>query len=71
VEEQQPAPRHARRRANRAARAAFDEARRAGLVQRHLMKLHHLAAPPYPGLTAALEGPGAPETERPPESEAA
>ncbi|WP_328450787.1 hypothetical protein [Amycolatopsis sp. NBC_00438] len=36
-------PRHHRRRANGAARAVFDEARRAGLVQRHLRKLHHLA----------------------------
>lgn len=65
MEEPQPAPRHRRRRANRVARAAFDEARRAGLVQRHLMKLHHLTARP----TAVPEGPGAPE--RPPESEAA
>ncbi|WP_328617937.1 hypothetical protein OHS18_18930 [Amycolatopsis sp. NBC_00355] len=36
-------PQHHRRRANGAARAVFDEARRAGLVQRHLRKLHHLA----------------------------
>ncbi|WP_370966580.1 hypothetical protein [Amycolatopsis sp. cg9] len=36
-------PRHRRRRENGAARTVFDEARRAGLVQRHLRKLHHLA----------------------------
>ncbi len=36
-------PRHRRRRENGAARAIFAEARRAGLVQRHLRKLHHLA----------------------------
>ncbi|MEV6648017.1 hypothetical protein [Amycolatopsis sp. NPDC051371] len=41
----EPVPRHHRRRANSAARAAFDEARRAGLVQRHLTKLRYLAAP--------------------------
>ncbi|KDN22774.1 hypothetical protein [Amycolatopsis rifamycinica] len=35
--------RHHRRRANGAARGAFTEARRAGLVQRHLRKLHHLS----------------------------
>ncbi|MGW5717592.1 hypothetical protein ACWEVP_15615 [Amycolatopsis sp. NPDC003865] len=35
--------RHRRRRNNRAARAAFDEARRAGLVRRHLIKLQYLA----------------------------
>ncbi|WP_410642227.1 hypothetical protein [Amycolatopsis sp. lyj-346] len=35
--------RHHRRRANGAARGAFTEARRAGLVQRHLRKMHHLA----------------------------
>lgn len=55
-------PRHRRRRENGAARAIFAEARRAGLVQRHLRKLHHLAfraaaehsgtAPPVAGGTA-------------------
>ncbi|MEA5366906.1 hypothetical protein VA596_45765 [Amycolatopsis sp., V23-08] len=44
MEHHEPAPRHRRRRSNRAVRAALDEARAAGLVQRHLLKLHHLAA---------------------------
>jgi hypothetical protein len=38
----QPTPREQRRRANRAARLVFEEARRAGLVRRHLVKLRHL-----------------------------
>jgi hypothetical protein len=33
----------ARRAQNQASRALFEEARRNGLVQRHLRKLHHLA----------------------------
>lgn len=33
---------------NGTARALFEEARRAGLVQRHLRKLHHLARHPHP-----------------------
>ncbi|MEU5262306.1 hypothetical protein [Amycolatopsis sp. NPDC021455] len=36
--------RHRRRRGNSVARAALDEARRAGLVQRHLTKLRYLTA---------------------------
>ncbi|NBH09251.1 hypothetical protein [Amycolatopsis sp. SID8362] len=36
-------PRHRRRRENGVARTIFDDARRAGLVQRHLRKLRHLA----------------------------
>ncbi|MGV9363748.1 hypothetical protein [Amycolatopsis sp. NPDC003731] len=36
--------RHRRRRQNTIARTALDEARRAGLVQRHLTKLSYLAA---------------------------
>jgi hypothetical protein len=35
--------RHRRRRTNNAARAAFAEARRAGLVQRHILKLARLS----------------------------
>ncbi|MDI5980325.1 hypothetical protein [Amycolatopsis magusensis] len=36
-----------RRAGNRAARAAFEEARRAGLAQRHLRKLHYLSRHPH------------------------
>jgi len=35
--------RHRRRRDNLVARTVFDEARRAGLVRRHLIKLRYLA----------------------------
>ncbi|MEU4674979.1 hypothetical protein AB0F91_45335 [Amycolatopsis sp. NPDC023774] len=41
--------RNRRRAGNRAARALFDEARRAGLVRRHLLKLHYLADHPQHG----------------------
>jgi hypothetical protein len=44
VEQTPPGPR--RRRANHAARAAFQEARRAGLVRRHLLKLRYLTDHP-------------------------
>jgi hypothetical protein len=44
VDPEEPGGRHRRRRTNAAARAAFTEARRAGLVQRHLMRLRHLVA---------------------------
>ena len=40
--------RHRRRRANRVARTTLDEARRAGLVQRHLTKLRYLASRSLP-----------------------
>jgi hypothetical protein len=42
VDENEP-DRHQRRRTNNAARAAFAEARRAGLVQRHILKLTRLS----------------------------
>ncbi|MDQ7806777.1 hypothetical protein Q5425_23805 [Amycolatopsis sp. A133] len=41
--------RHRRRRTNSVTRAALDEARRAGLVQRHLTKLRYLTSRPEPG----------------------
>ena len=60
--------RHPRRRTNSVTRAALDEARRAGLVQRHLTKLRHLTAraiavqPPAPG-DAHPATSGAPQPE--------
>ncbi|WP_410671996.1 hypothetical protein [Amycolatopsis sp. cmx-4-68] len=42
VDENEP-DRHQRRRTNYAARAAFAEARQAGLVQRHILKLARLS----------------------------
>lgn len=42
-QESTPLDHHHRRRVNAVARGAFTEARRAGLVQRHLRKVHHLA----------------------------
>ncbi|MFJ7219469.1 hypothetical protein [Amycolatopsis sp. NPDC098790] len=42
MDHQEPSGRHRRRRANRVTRATLDEARRAGLVRRHLTKLRHL-----------------------------
>jgi hypothetical protein len=45
VEQLPPRPR--RRGANEAARAAFQEARRAGLVRRHLLKLRYLTDHPH------------------------
>ena len=53
--------RHRRRRDNSVTRAAFDEARRAGLVQRHLTKLRHLT-------TRSGAAPSLPETPRTVES---
>lgn len=44
---EQPPPRPRRRGANEAARAAFQEARRAGLVRRHLLKLRYLTDHPH------------------------
>ncbi|SEF33246.1 hypothetical protein SAMN05421837_106681 [Amycolatopsis pretoriensis] len=51
--------RHRRRRANRVTRNALDEARRAGLVRRHLTKLRHLAdrAARAPAPEPAPDGP--------------
>ncbi|WP_410589782.1 hypothetical protein [Amycolatopsis sp. lyj-23] len=49
--------RHRRRRANSAARAVLDEARRAGLVQRHLTKLRHLTDRSRTGGTGPLAEP--------------
>ncbi|WP_143086521.1 hypothetical protein [Amycolatopsis saalfeldensis] len=43
---EQTPPRPRRRAANEAARAAFQEARQAGLVRRHLLKLRYLADHP-------------------------
>ncbi|WP_125592116.1 hypothetical protein [Amycolatopsis balhimycina] len=53
--------RHRRRRSNSFTRAALDEARRAGLVQRHLTKLRLLTtrsgtAPSTPAGTGAVDG---------------
>ncbi|WP_328611941.1 hypothetical protein OG943_23440 [Amycolatopsis sp. NBC_00345] len=45
MEQTPPGPR--RRAANQAARAAFQEARRAGLVRRHLLKLRYLTDHPH------------------------
>lgn len=42
MDENEP-ERHQRRRTNNTARAAFAEARRAGLVQRHILKLTRLS----------------------------
>ncbi|MFJ1765005.1 hypothetical protein ACIOD2_32085 [Amycolatopsis sp. NPDC088138] len=68
MEHHEPAPRHRRRRSNSAVRAALDEARAAGLVQRHLLKLHHLAAQSrrWPG--DALRSPGGPPEAEEPEA---
>ena len=74
--EHPPTPRH-RRRTNGAVRAALDQARAAGLVQRHLMKLHHLATRSrrWPGDVSALRPPAEaavpPEADEPGISEAA
>ncbi|WP_086840472.1 hypothetical protein [Amycolatopsis kentuckyensis] len=59
--------RHRRRRTNSVTRAALDEARRAGLVQRHLTKLRHLtaratAAPAAGDALPATSGAPQPET---------
>ncbi|MEU0793691.1 hypothetical protein ABZ342_26760 [Amycolatopsis sp. NPDC005961] len=56
---EEPGGRHRRRRANRVTRTALDEARRAGLVQRHLTKLRYLAgrAPAPEARGPATEGP--------------
>ena len=43
MDHEEPGGRHRRRRANRVTRDALDEARRAGLVRRHLTKLRYLA----------------------------
>ncbi|MFC5090215.1 hypothetical protein [Amycolatopsis plumensis] len=43
MHQEAPGGRHRRRRQNTITRTALDEARRAGLVQRHLTKLSHLA----------------------------
>ncbi|QKV75084.1 hypothetical protein [Amycolatopsis sp. Hca4] len=48
----EPESRDHRRRTNNAARPIFAEARRIGLVQRHLRKLHHLATRTGPPPTA-------------------
>jgi hypothetical protein len=57
VDPEQPGGRHRRRRANRMTRTVLDEARRAGLVRRHLTKLRYLAEraerAPEPGRPAA------------------
>jgi hypothetical protein len=56
--------RHRRRRENGVARATLDEARRAGLVQRHLTKLRHLkarSATPQPHTALGTAGPSTPE----------
>jgi hypothetical protein len=45
VDHEEPRGRHRRRRANHVTRGVLDEARRAGLVQRHLTKLRYLADP--------------------------
>ncbi|MFC5117037.1 hypothetical protein ACFPN7_24110 [Amycolatopsis halotolerans] len=55
-------PDPSRRSRNGAARALFEEARSAGLVQRHLRKLHHLARHPHP-LTASTPQPVAASAE--------
>lgn len=51
--------RHRRRRANRVTRTALDEARRAGLVQRHLTKLRYLAERAGRAPTPEARGPAA------------
>ncbi|WP_432846035.1 hypothetical protein ACQPXB_36185 [Amycolatopsis sp. CA-161197] len=59
--------RNRRRAGNRAARALFDEARRAGLVRRHLLKLRYLADhPQQQGETPAVPFPldGTPRRRR-------
>ncbi|MEV6628578.1 hypothetical protein AB0M83_36915 [Amycolatopsis sp. NPDC051106] len=61
MDPEQPAGRHRRRRANRATRTALDEARRAGLVRRHLTKLRYLA-----DRAGRVPEPGEPPTEAPP-----
>lgn len=43
MNQESPGGRHRRRRENAITRTAFDEARRAGLVRRHLTKLRYLA----------------------------
>ncbi|MDT7804631.1 MAG: hypothetical protein QOI78_8064 [Actinomycetota bacterium] len=69
MEHHEPAPRLRRRRSNSAVRAALAEARAAGLVQRHLLKLHHLAAQSrrWPGdaLRAPAGAAGPTEAEEP------
>jgi hypothetical protein len=51
--------RHRRRRANRATRTALDEARRAGLVRRHLTKLRYLTERAARAPTPEASGPAA------------
>jgi hypothetical protein len=51
--------RHRRRRDTSVVRAALDEARQAGLVQRHLRKLHYLATRPPSGESAPPTAAGA------------
>lgn len=43
MDHEEPRGRHRRRRANRVTRGVLDDARRAGLVRRHLTKLRYLA----------------------------
>jgi hypothetical protein len=60
--------RHRRRRTNRLVRADLDEARRAGLVQRHLAKLRYLAErsqeAPEPATPDAASPPVAMDVQR-------
>jgi hypothetical protein len=61
VDHNETSGRHRRRRGNSVTRAVLAEARRAGLVQRHLTKLHHLTA----RSSTASPGPETPGTTEP------
>jgi len=65
----QHSARHRRRRTNASVRSAFDEARAAGLVQRHLMRLHHVAARAARHRDHADPAPDAAVTSPPPSGE--
>ncbi|WP_146060451.1 hypothetical protein [Amycolatopsis sp. CA-128772] len=66
-----PGGRHRRRRQNTLTRATLDEARRAGLVQRHLTKLRYLADRARPAPEPPPRAPEAPEKAPPSTSDAA
>lgn len=68
---QTPGGRHRRRRLNMTTRATLDEARRAGLVQRHLTKLRYLADRARASPEPEAQVPESPPEPRPSTSDAA
>ncbi|OXM59594.1 hypothetical protein [Amycolatopsis vastitatis] len=65
MDHNQTGGRHRRRRDNSITRAALDEARRAGLVQRHLTKLRRLATRPATAQPGTAPGIACPSTTEP------